>query len=194
MPDYSKNFLTSMTGFLNFDSGDKPTKVNQEDYYKASAKLAYYKDKLNDKLKQKDPEAFKDYFKGLVELRKQGKKEDALKYVQEAPYEEYLSPEEVVKTLGKDQYDKYLQSLQTVNTYNVQQGQQPLYGTVEGENDIQKLNYGRRFASLMVTPSVSVYNKSSGKKYDRMYQYNPENDAVSYVESGDLNLKPSYLQ
>jgi hypothetical protein len=193
MADYSKNFLTSMTGHMGFDSGDKPPSVSQEDYYRASAKLSYFKDLLNDKLKQKNPEAFKEYFKGLVDLRRQGKPSEADKYVQEQAYNEYLSPKEVTGVLGKENYDRYLKSIQTVNSYNVQQGKQPLYGTIEGENDLSNLNYGRRFASLMLTPTISVFNQSSGKKYDRNYQYNPTDDQVTFTESGDLNLRPSYL-
>lgn len=193
MPDYSKNFLTSMTGFMNLDTGDKPPPVSREDYYKSSAKLSYFKDLLNDKLKQKNPEAFREYFKGLVDLRRQGKTDEATKYVQDQSYNEYLSPDEVRKVLGEQNYNKYLQSIQTVNDFDVQQGNRPLYGTIEGENDLSKLNYGRRFASLIITPSVSVYNKGSNKKYERSYQYNPNNDQVTFVESGDLDLKPSYL-
>lgn len=182
-----------MTGYMDLDSGDKPTTVSQEDYYKYSAKLAYFKDLLNDKLKQKNPEAFKEYFKGLVDLRRQGKSNEANKYVQDQAYNEYLSPEEVRKVLGGQNYEKYLQSIQTVNNFNVQQGKQPLYGTIEGESDLSKLNYGRRFASLTITPSLSVFNQTTGKKYERAYQYNPSNDQITFTESGDLNLKPSYL-
>jgi hypothetical protein len=193
MANYSKNFLTSMTGFMNLDSGDKPANVSQEDFYKASAKLSYYKDILNDKLKQKNPEAFKEYFKGLVELRKQGKSSESQKYIQDQAYNEFLSPSEVSDILGEENYSRYLQSVKTVNNFNVQQGKQPLYGTIEGENDLAKLNYGRRFASLQITPSLSVFNQSTGKKYERAYQYNPSNDLITFTESGDISLKPTYL-
>lgn len=197
MGRYDKNFEMSMNGYMNLnDSAEENSGgggEGPEDYYKASAILSHYKGVLNEKLKQKNPEAFKDYFKNLVDLRRSGKTKESQKYVQEAAYNEYLSPEEIKKTLGDTDYQKYLDSLKAVNSYNVQQGQQPLYGNVEGENDITKLNYGRRFASLQITPSISVYNQTSGKNYNRNYQYNPVTGSIDFQETGDINLRPSYL-
>lgn len=165
-----------------------------EDYYKTSATLAYYKEKLNEKLKAKNPELYGDYFKGLQQARGTGNQQNAQKYVQEAAYNEYLSPEEVKKTLGSDQdYQRYLESLKSVNTYNVKQGQQPLYGNVEGQsNDPSQLNYGRRFASLQVTPSFAktVKTDKDDKKYSRNYKYNPQTSQVDFTETGDVSLRP----
>lgn len=165
----------------------------QERYYQASAKLGHYKGILNEKLKAKNPQGFTDYFGALTPLRRSGKTAEAQKYVQEAPYEDYLSPEEVQSTLSPEDYNEYLGSLQDVNSYNVQQGQQPLFGTKEGENDLRKLNYGRRFASLQLTPSVGVSNTEGTKKYNRQYNYDPRARQVSFTESGDQSLRPSYL-
>lgn len=201
MPDYSKNFAISMGGFNNMlnepqvatpRTGD-PKPSNREDYYKASATLAYYKDILNDKLKKKNPKAFADYFKGLSGLRRAGDEAGALKYVQDTPYEEYLSPEEVKTTLGDADYKRYLDSLKRVNDFNVLQGMQPLYGNVEGENDISNLNYGRRFASLKVNPTYSQFNQTRGTNYNRTYTYNPATTTVEFAEGGDLSLRPDFL-
>jgi len=185
------------TGGVIFPSAPATTTASgytpQESYYRSSATLSHYKDLLNDKLKEKNPKAFQDYFKGLVDLRRAGKQPDALKYVQETPYEEYLSPEEVQSTLGADDYQKYLQSLQEVNQYNVVQGKQPLYGDVEGQNDVTKLNYGRRFASLQLTPTVAASNTEGTKRYNRSYKYNPETGNVEFTEEGDLSMRPSYI-
>lgn len=171
---------------------DKPDPYDQ--YYSANATLSYYKDKLNAKLKEKNPQAFADYFKGLSDLRRQGKTTDAQGYVQNTQYNEFLTPDEVKSTLGDSDYQRYIQSLQAVNTYNVSQGQQPLWGTEEGQNDVSKLNYGRRFASLQVTPSVSNFNRTRGTTYNRNYTYNPQTQAVDISESGDLNTRPSYFR
>lgn len=170
--------------------GEKTNPNSRDAYYESNAKLAYYKDILNQKLKAKNPEGFSNYFKGLVDLRRSGNSTGASKYVQDTPYNDYLSPEEVKTTLGS-KYDDYLGSLKSVNTYNVQQGQQPLFGQTEGENDINKLNYGRRFASLQVTPSFSLTNKTRNTTYSRDYTYNPQKGTVDFSENGDLSLRPS---
>lgn len=164
-----------------------------ESFYQASAKLGHYKGLLNDKLKAKNPQAFGDYFKGLVDLRRTGKSQDAMKYVQDTPYDEYLTPEEVQGTLGDDHYNEYLSSLKEVNAYEVQQGRQPLYGTKEGAGDLRTLNYGRRFASLQVKPSLGVGNTGTGTGYSRNYNYDPNTRQVSFEETGDIKLRPQHL-
>jgi hypothetical protein len=160
-------------------------------YYSANATLAFYKDKLNNKLKAKNPQGFQDYFKGLVDLRRAGNQQGAADYVQNTAYNDFLTPDEVKTTLGNEDYDRYINSLQTVNNYNVSQGKQPLWGTEEGQNNINKLNYGRRFASLVVTPSLSHTNKTRGTTYNRNYTYNPQTQQVDIAEEGDLSIRPS---
>jgi hypothetical protein len=164
-----------------------------EDYYRASATLSYYKDKLNDKLKAKNPSAFGNYFKGLQGARTSGQKQGQ-DYVQNSDYNDYLSPDEVKSTLGSDKdYNNYLNSLKQVNQYNVSQGQQPLYGNIEGQsNDPSQLNYGRRFASLQVTPSLAktLTNSNGDKHYSRNYKYNPQTGQVDFTEAGDTSIRP----
>lgn len=172
----------------------QPTQnTSLDDYYKSNATLSYYKNKLNDKLKAKNPDQFTNYFKGLQTARKSGDPQNSQKYIQDTNYDQYLTPEEVQGTLGNDDYQKYIQSLKSVNTYNVKQGQQPLYGTQEGgDNDPTKLNYGRRFASLQVTPSFSntVKSDKGDKTYSRNYNYNPQTGNVDFTEQGDLSVRP----
>lgn len=174
---------TDQKNILYKNGGETP-----EDYYKVNAKLAYYKDRLNQKLKKKNPKAFSEYFKELSELRRSGKIQDAQKYIQQAAYNEFLTPDEVRQELG-DSYRDYLESLQAVNRYNVQQGNMPLYGTEEEPGDITNLNYGRRFASLMVTPSFSHTNQTRGTTYSRQYTFTPD-EGISFTESGDVSLNP----
>lgn len=173
--------------------GEEP--VNDK-YYRHSAVLGYYKGLLNDKLKAKNPKGYGDYFKGLVDLRRSGDEAGASKYIQETPFDDYLSPKDVQTTLGENGYKRYLESLKGVNEYNVAQGKMPLYGTTEGEKGVDSLNFGRRFASLQVNPSVAVTQKDergNSKKYSREYTYDPATDAVNFTEAGDLSIRPSYL-
>lgn len=173
---------------------EDPTKPisGQEKYYQSSARLSYYKDLLNQKLKAKNPKAFGDYFKGLVDLRRTGNSQGAEKYVQDSKYNDYLSPQEVQSSLG-ERYQDYLNSISDVNSYNVAQGKQPLYGTIEGQNDLNNLNYGRRFASLQITPSVTIHNQAKNTNYSRAYNYDPKTNQVDYTETGDQKLRPDYL-
>lgn len=175
------------------ESGDEPpTYSDQEKYYRASAKLSHYKGLLNDKLKAKNPEAFSSFFQSLTPLRRSGKSQDAQKYIQDSKWNDYLSVDEVKKTLGND-YQDYLESIQAVNSYDVSQGRQPLYGTKETGTDLNSLNYGRRFASLALTPSYSAYNQTRGTRYSRDYIYDPSTKQVSYKEAGDVNLRPNFF-
>ena len=162
--------------------------VGNENYYQSSAQLAYYKGLLNDQLKAKDPKAFSDYFAGLQNARKSG---SADKYIENSNYNTYLTPQEVQSTLGNE-YQNYINSLQAVNNMNVQQGARPLYGAVEGNNVIDSLNYGRRFASLQMTPTYSATRTSNtgNRSYNRQYTYNPQTHNVDYTETGDMSLRP----
>ena len=169
-----------------------PTYSDQEKYYRSSAKLSHYKSILNEKLKAKNPQAFTDFFKGLVPLRQAGNTTEANKYIQGSNYNDYLTTDEVRKTLGND-YQDYLDSIQAVNNYDVAQGRQPLYGTKESGTDLNSLNYGRRFASLALTPTYSASNRTRGTSYNRSYTYDPKKKEVSFTETGDVNLRPATL-
>lgn len=184
-------FKKAQTGTQGFT----PTN-NREDYYKASATLAYYKGLLNDKLKAKNPQAFSNYFQELGKIRRTAgnTSQQAMDFVQNSQFNDYLTPEEVQNTLGKADYERYLQSLAQVNQFNIQQGQQPLYGDIEGKSpDLKTLNYGRRFASLQVNPSLVVSNQATGATYNRQYTYNPATGNVDFTETGDISLRPSYV-
>lgn len=174
--------------------GGKPGPQYRDNYYEANAKLAYYKNILNDKLKAKNPQGFTDHFKGLMPYRTAGDRDGKWNYVENSTWNDYLSPKEVQETLGNE-YDHYIESLQTVNTYDVSQGMRPLWGEVEGKQpNIRDLNYGRRFASLDVTPSIGVGNETNpNKRYARKYSYDPQT-GVNYTEEGDLSMRPSYLR
>jgi hypothetical protein len=173
--------------------GAKPSSVgnapNPDDYYTNNATLQYYKEQLNNKLKAKNPDAYNNYLKGLVDARKNTDPTAVQKYNDTSDYNDYLTPQEVKDTLG-DNYNSYIQSLQNVNRYNIAQGRRPLYGEIEGEKDVNNLNYGRRFASLSTTPTYSIGDMSKGTGYQRMYKYNPSTKKVDISETGNLQYRP----
>lgn len=186
--------------------GPNPSPVNPQadqsdpnaDYYKANATLQYFKTQLNNKLRDKDPKAYDQFQSGFGDINNQYKSgklpaqqliPTRQNYVQNSDYNVALSPEDVQGALG-DQYQTYLNSLQTVNKYNVAKGQQPLYGDIEGNQDISKLNYGRRFASVTTNPtSDNTLKKANGTLQRRRtsYAYDPSSRQVnsSQVELDD---------
>ena len=190
------NALSAYNGMIGYEQPGDPT-PKRDAYYESSARLSYFKNILNNKLKEKNPEAYASFFKEVVDRRRKGDLQGAADYIQNSEYNEYLSAADVKSALGDD-YDSYLNSIKEVNSYNVAQGQQPLYGNIEGDNDLQNLNYGRRFASLTVTPSLSVSRTKEGSKdaprtYSRNYIYNPQTKRVTFAETGDVGLRPSYI-
>ena len=178
--------------------GPNPSPVNpqaatdsipDEDYYKANATLQYFKTQLNNKLRAKDPKAYDQYQGGFSDIQQQFRGKPGVvaarqNYIQNNAYDVALTPEDVQGTLG-DKYQAYLNSLQTVNKYNVQKGQQPLYGTKEGDQDLTKLNYGRRFASVTTNPSIDqTVKRASGElqRKRKTYTYDPNANQVNSSE------------
>jgi hypothetical protein len=178
--------------------GPNPSPVNpqassdsipDEDYYKANATLQYFKTQLNNKLRAKDPKAYDQYQAGFSDIQQQFRGKPGVvaarqNYIQNNAYDAALTPEDVQGTLG-DKYQAYINSLQTVNKYNVQKGQQPLYGTVEGDQDVTKLNYGRRFASVTTNPSIDqTIKRGSGQleRHRKTYTYDPNQNQVNSSE------------
>lgn len=180
------------------ETGGEPEPNYRDPYYESSAKLAYFKGILDNRLRAKNPKAYQQYFAGLKGTYTQPNPDKArAKYIKDSTYEDYLSPEEVVSALGKNQHAEYLKSLQQVNSYNIEQGLQPLYGDVEGEADLPLLNYGKRFASLQMTPSISAVTAPGTpreRKFSRQYVYNPKTGRVDIKDEGDVTAKPSWLR
>jgi hypothetical protein len=187
-PDYYENMegyglnanpiFTKFGGATKYQVGGQ----NTENDYEMNAQLAYYKGLLNDKLKAKNPQAFTNYFSGLRDLRVKGDQAAIDKYIQDTPYNDYLSPDEVKSTLGETDYTIYSAYLNAKKP--------KLAGQVEGEQDYGTLNYGRRFASLPFTTSYSQTNTTSGKRYSRDYTFNPKTGLPSWTETGDISLRP----
>jgi hypothetical protein len=162
---------------------------HNEEYYQNSATLGYYKGLLNEKLKAKDPKAYADYLTGLQKARATGDQNQVNQYMQSSQYNQYLSPDEIKKALGDDQnYQKYLSSVKYLNSA---QGGNTLSGVVEGNQDLNSLNYGRRFMGIPIISSFgSSVEGSNDKNYRRSYEYNPATGKVDINESGDLSRRP----
>lgn len=188
-PDYYENMegygLNANPVFTKY--GGKTSKYqvggdNAENDYLMNAQLVYYKGLLNDKLKAKDPKAFTDYFGGLRDLRTKGDQTVVDNYIQNTPYNQYLSPDEVKSTLGESDYAIYSAYLNAKKP--------KLAGGIEGDQDYGSLNYGRRFASLPFTTSYTKTNTTRGTNYARNYGYDPKTGLGTWTETGDIKLRP----
>lgn len=180
-----------------YNNGGTPS--YRDSYYESGAKLSYYKQLLNNKLREKNPEAYDNFFSGLRDVISQTGVDiptERRKYIENSDYNFYLTPKEVRDILG-DRYDDYLNSIKTINQYNLDNRLTPLYGDIEGEGNLEDLNYGRRFATFPVTPSISIERKTpsgDSRRYSRFYKFNPETNTVDYIEEGDLSIRPEYLK
>jgi hypothetical protein len=182
--EFKKNHLPDWAIFeqggsipMMFDGGDPVPQgksspaIFDAEKYRNSAIFSYYKNNvLMPALRNKNPEAYDSYMKGLSESRKNG---TAQNYIQTTPYDLYLSEDEQKSVLGNN-YDTYKGAIGYIN--NLQQNQTNLKGATENS----AINFGRRFASLGVTPSFSL---SGAQNYNIDYDYSPEK-GVTYKESG----------
>lgn len=171
-PAFAPNVVGMQTGGI----------VNEASY-KINAQLAYYKSLLNNKLKEKNPQAFNDYVKEVQNLRVKGGIKGADDFIQNSNYNEYLTPDEVRKTLGETDYTIYDAYLRAAKP--------KLAGEAEDADlDYGNLNYGRRFAALPFTTSYSNTGSKSGKSYSRSFTYNPKTALTEWTETGDISMRP----
>jgi hypothetical protein len=170
-------FKTSVVGMQT--GGAAPS----DNTYQVNARLQYYKEKLNNQLKVKNPQGYMDFMKNVQDLRVKGDQNAVDKYIQTAPYNDYLSPDEVKKTLGDMDYMMY-------NSY-LNAAQPKLSGDIEGFKSYDNLNYGRRFAALPYSTTYSSTNTTRGNTYSRSYKYNPKTGLPEWTETGDVSLRPA---
>lgn len=161
--------------------------IVDEDYYKANASLLYYKEMLNNSLRQKNPGAYDNYFSKLGTLRKSGNQTSVDDFINNSDFNTYLSPDEIKSTLGNS-YSDYLKSLNTIKSMNKNSKIDSLFGEIEGQAPLESLNYGRRFASIPVNPTFSATSPSTNKSYQREYMYNPKSNKVEFTETGDPSI------
>lgn len=161
-----------------------------DDFYRANATIAYFKQKLNPLLKSKDPKAYEDFANGVVIARQKAKStEDVAKYIEEHPFNAYLSQDEIKKELGKDDYGKYLQALNFITNYGRKDfDPAAIKGNIENAQDLTAYNYGKRFSSIPLTTSLNISSPDGKKTYQRRAIYNAKTGMPEIVEYGDKSL------
>jgi len=152
------------------DTGGDPSEANKPNpRYATGAQLAYYKEQLNQKLREKDPEGYDNFFKERTKILRSGDRKAADQFDQTSNFNAYLSPDEVKRTLG-DEYDNYLNSVRQASQFIPGQQYKQLYGNTEGNLDPAQLNYGRRFATLSTLTSLDDH----ASKVRTDYSYSPK--------------------
>ena len=160
--------------------------------YASNAKLAYYKQQLNNQLEKKDPSGYRQYFAGLTNVRKNVGAAHDSDYIHNSNYNAALSPDEVKKALGNN-YGDYISSLKSVNAQSLKNNGRTLYGDNENNADPSTLAYGRRFASMTVNPAFTKAHADTPidpNAYRRDYTFDPSRGGLTYTETGDRSLRP----
>ena len=167
---------------------DPKTKLGNDEMFSANAKLMYYRDKLKDKLRSKNPEAFDKLVEERAKLVRSSAPENAVKasdeFVEAYDFKESLSPEEVKSTLG-DEYDDYIGTLKTIQSSGWDVNPlKVLAGANEDPNmDPSKLAYGKRFATMWVKPSYDETVTKDGKttRKNTFFEYDPKSKTVNKI-------------
>lgn len=164
---------------------DKKPKMGSDEYYSANAKLMYYRDRLKDQLRKKNPEAFDKLIEERGKVVRSSKLMEAIKnadaFVEGYDYKDALTPDEIKSALGDD-YEDYLGTIGSV--YNSGWEVNPakrLMGSNEADVDMSKLMFGKRFATMAVTPRYTENITRDGKqsRMDADFQYDPVKKKVN---------------
>lgn len=161
---------------------------NNDDMYAANAKILYYRDKLKDKLRLKNPEAFDKFIEERAKVVRSSAPEKAVKaadeFVETYDFKESLSPDEVKAALGGE-YDDYLSTLKTMQSSGWEVNPlKVLAGVNEDPNvDPSKLAYGKRFATMWVRPSYEETVTKGGKttRKNTFFEYDPKTKQVNKI-------------
>jgi len=163
---------------------EKPPRrpVGDDEYYSANAKLIYYRDILNNKLKEKDQSGYDSFFGGLgATMRKDPSKRN--EYVEQTKYEQYLTPDEIKGALGTD-YEDYVSTISTIRDKGFADDKvKKLFGVKESESEPSSLMYGKRFATMPVVTSFSRTTKgeSGSSTVEDIYNYNQKTKKVDKI-------------
>jgi hypothetical protein len=176
--------MAPSAGMMEGPLPEKPTKrpVGDDEYYSANAKLIYYRDLLNNKLKEKDQAGYDSFFGGLgATMRKDPSKRN--EYVEQTKYEQYLTPDEIKGALGSD-YEDYVSTISTIRDKGFSDDKvKKLFGEKEIEAEPASLLYGKRFATMPVVTSFSRTTKgeSGSSTVEDIYNYNPKTKKVDKI-------------
>ena len=164
---------------------EKKPKVGNDEYYSANAKMLYYRDKLRDKLKEKSPEEFDKFINERGAVMRSSNPMEAVKKADEFTegydFKQALTPDEIKNALG-DEYDDYIGTLKTIYDSGWENNPaKKLAGENETDSDVSKLMFGKRFATLSLTPTFSETTTRDGqtKRAISEYEYDPVKKKVN---------------
>lgn len=183
-----------------------PDPSDPERKYKLSSVVSSAKEVLNPILRQKDVKSYDEWEKNRIAALRQGVGAHK-EYLEKNPLKQYLSPKEVKEALAKEReglYEDYIGALRGLREYDAIQPLQraSLAGDIEGEQEVENLNYGWRFATQPVNISKVVHNypdESFTYSYDRKtgeYKKSPYyrdgGKMMSYYQAG-LDFEPKTI-
>lgn len=163
-------------------------KLDNDAMYSANAKLLYYRDRLKEKLRLKNPEAFDKLINDRAKIVRESDPTKAVKasddFVESYEFKDALTPEEVKSALGNE-HDDYLSTLKTIQSsgWDVNP-MKVLAGANEDPNlDPSKLMYGKRFATMWVRPSYQETLITNGKPQTKShyFEYDPKQKKVNKI-------------
>ena len=174
-------------------STDKGVVINEssnpnESFYINNAKLAYYKEKLSEKLRAKNPQAFDNFISEVGKARR-ANPATAGDFIQGSSYDYSLNPDEVKAALGSE-FPDFVKTMaavrgtnRTIKPVEGYEQRQNLAGEKEAPGSLMsELMFGKRFATMPIVRGVSATNKKadgSMEIIDDEYVYNPKTKSVT---------------
>jgi peptidoglycan hydrolase-like protein with peptidoglycan-binding domain len=178
-----------------------PDPTDPDRKYKLSATIASAKDILNPLLRAKDPAKYDAWTKGRVAALREKGMPAMREYMEQNPISIYLSPQEVKDALSKQRegfYEDYLGAIRGLKEIEHEVGapmRDTLHGGIEGQGELENLNYGWRFATMPVNTAkgVTVGGKHVPEESFR-YSYDPVKDAYKKEQYKNGGKMMSYYQ
>ena len=160
--------------------------IDDDSYYGANAKVYYYRDKLNNALRGKNPRGFDQFLSEVGKVRRQDYSK-AGEFIEGYDFKEALTPQELKEVLGED-YNDYIQSVKTIRDKGyADSNARKLYGEKEMDEDVENLMYGKRFMTmpLMISKEATYRGPNRGPSGQEtitdMYTYDPKAKRVNKV-------------
>lgn len=131
--------------------------VGDDEYYSANAKLAYYKQVLNNVLRSKNPTGF-DNLRNAYAQAVRTDYNSIPSVVEQFDFKDALSPQEI-KGVLKDDYDDYIKTITSIRDRGFADGKvKKLFGENEMNQDVSSLMFGKRFSTMPLVLSISRTN------------------------------------
>jgi hypothetical protein len=160
----------------------KKRPIGDDDYYGANAKLAYYREVLNNALKGKNPRGYDQFMMAVGDIRRKDPSK-AAEVIEGYNFKDALAPQELKEILGGD-YGDYIETVKTIRDRGFADDRaKKLYGEKEMDQDVEGLMYGKRFMTMPIVTSAARTTK--GEKGDvtieDMYTYDPKMKKVNKI-------------